>query len=187
MEINQNEKLSTISEKLEQLQLRISELEEKVAELQDKAGITTETAISEPIDIMADEVSFVVPSRKEEFSAKPEVSKPSPTPAKPAVAPKPEVAPKPAARKPASYSWQTATAAAPLTNILSGIALKERGIFINTLFKEDAQLFMDTITAFNAMGSLSEALDYIEAHFPEWNLASDIVYKLMMAVRRRLN
>ena len=84
-------------------------------------------------------------------------------------------------------AWMVDSPAAPLSNILSGIALKDRGIFINTLFREDPQLFIDTIGELNAMGNFAQAQTYIEQKFPEWNLDSDAVYRLMMAVRRKLN
>lgn len=85
------------------------------------------------------------------------------------------------------YAWQTASPASPLSNIISVISLKERSLFINVLFKEDAQKFIDTINAFNAMGSLSEAEKHIRKHFPEWKMDSDVVFRLMMAIRRKLN
>ena len=100
-----------------------------------------------------------------------------------AEAPKPEKAePKPEVKR----RWQLDTPASELSNILSAIALKERGIFINALFKEDAQLFIDTIAAMNAMTSLSQAEEYIKEHFSYWKLDSDVVYRFMMAVRRKL-
>lgn len=85
------------------------------------------------------------------------------------------------------YAWKKATPASPLSNILSGISLKERGMLISTLFKDDAQLFIDTVSAFNSMKSLNEAEAYIISRFPSWNLDSDNVFRLMMAVRRKLN
>lgn len=85
------------------------------------------------------------------------------------------------------YAWQTDTPASPLSNILSGIALKDRALIIGILFQDDAQLFIDTISKFNKMHSLTEAESYIHKRFPRWKLDSDSVYRLMMAVRRKLN
>lgn len=171
---------------LAQLQQEMAALQEKVAELAERLSSIAplpekEAAYEEPLDIMLDvEVPFVVPSRKEELSGekkkpsagKPKQPKENPVPLKPADT---------------VYAWHTDTPASPLSNILSGIAIRERGIFINVLFKENPQLFLDTVSALNAMQSLKEAEAYIKAGFPEWNLASDVVYRFMMAVRRKLN
>ena len=85
------------------------------------------------------------------------------------------------------HAWQTAKPLPPISNILSGISLRDRGPIINTLFREDAKLFIDTVTLFNGMSSLSEAEEHISQNFPEWNLDSKIVREFMMAVRRKLN
>ena len=59
-------------------------------------------------------------------------------------------------------------------------------LFINTLFQENPELFQSTIAQFNNMQSLADAEAYIETHFPGWNLDSDIAFRFMMAVRRKL-
>ncbi len=94
---------------------------------------------------------------------------------------------KPAPQPTMFYGWQTDTPASPLSNILSGIALKDRALIIGVLFQDDAQLFIDTVSKFNRMRSLNEAESFIRKKFPRWKLDSDPVYKLMMAVRRKLN
>ena len=84
-------------------------------------------------------------------------------------------------------AWRTDRPGMPVKNIISGISLNDRVLLINVLFREDPMLFQDTIAKLNAMGSLNEALDYISGNFPEWDLNSEPVYRLMMAVRRKLN
>ena len=74
----------------------------------------------------------------------------------------------------------------PVKNIRSAISLYDRALFINTLFKENYALYDKTISDLNAMASLEEAVSYIEASFPDWNLSSDAVYGFMMAIRKKL-
>ena len=83
-------------------------------------------------------------------------------------------------------TWRTDIPGAPVGNIISGIALNDRVLFINTLFKGDAQTFIDTIGKLNSMTSFTEAVSYIGDNFPDWNTGSDLVYRFMMAVRRKL-
>ena len=83
-------------------------------------------------------------------------------------------------------AWRTDRPGYPVKNIISAISLNDRLLLINALFKEDPVLFQDTIAKFNAMASLQEAIEYIEANFNDWNLNSEPVYRLMMAVRRKL-
>lgn len=73
-----------------------------------------------------------------------------------------------------------------VSNIISGISLNDRILLINRLFGEDPSLFQTTISTLNALGSLNEAIDYIRTNFPDWDLSSDVVYSLIMAVRRKL-
>ena len=84
-------------------------------------------------------------------------------------------------------AWRTDRPGMPVKNIISAISLNDRVLLINVLFREDPMLFQDTIAKFNAMGSLKEALDYISENYPEWDMNSEPVYRLMMAVRRKLN
>lgn len=83
-------------------------------------------------------------------------------------------------------AWKTAMPGTPVKNVISAISLNDRVLFINTLFKEDPMAFQETISAFNAMSSFDEAEEYVRSHFPDWNLNSDQVFRLMMAVRRKL-
>ena len=84
------------------------------------------------------------------------------------------------------HAWRTGLPGSPVRNILSAISLNDRVLFINTLFQENPELFQSTIAQFNNMQSLADAEAYIEAHFPGWNLDSDIAFRFMMAVRRKL-
>lgn len=85
-----------------------------------------------------------------------------------------------------NQAWRTDRPGSQVKNVISAISLNDRVLLINVLFKEDPMLFQSTISAFNAMATLDEAVDYILANFPDWNLNSEPVYRLMMAVRRKL-
>ena len=84
-------------------------------------------------------------------------------------------------------AWRTDRAGSPVKNVISAISLNDRVLLINILFKEDPLLFQDTIAAFNSMSGFEEAVAYVKQHFPEWDLNSDPVYRLMMAVRRKFS
>lgn len=83
-------------------------------------------------------------------------------------------------------AWRAAIPGSPVKNIISAISLNDRVLLINTLFKEDAIAFQDAISTLNGMPSFAEAEEYIMENHPDWNLNSDIVYRLMMAIRRKL-
>ena len=85
-----------------------------------------------------------------------------------------------------NFQWMIDLPGGPVANVISAISLNDRVLFINTLFKEDPSLFQQTIAAFNGMQTISEAVSYVIANFPDWNLNSEVVYRLMMAVRRKL-
>ena len=85
-----------------------------------------------------------------------------------------------------NFQWMIDIPGSPVSNVISAISLNDRVLFINTLFGEDPGLFQQTINAFNSMESVSEAVSYVMANFPDWNLCSEVVYRLMMAVRRKL-
>lgn len=83
-------------------------------------------------------------------------------------------------------SWKHDLPGSPVRNILSGISLNDRMLFTKTLFGNDPGLFQQTVSLFNNMNSLQEAEQHIVKTFPKWNMNSEIVYRFMMAVRRKL-
>lgn len=85
-----------------------------------------------------------------------------------------------------TYQWQKDMPGLPVKDIRSAIALNDRVLFINTLFGQDPILFQDTLSALNAIESLPEAEEYVSGHFPQWDLSSEVAYRFMMAVRRKL-
>ena len=85
-----------------------------------------------------------------------------------------------------SFQWMMDIPGGEVANLISGISLNDRVLFINTLFREDPKLFQKTVTQLNAMASIEDAVSFLVNHFPEWNLSSELVYRFMMAVRRKL-
>ena len=87
----------------------------------------------------------------------------------------------------AKQAWRTDMPGAPVRDIRSAISLNDRVLFINRLFGEDPVNFQETLNILNQMGSLDEAVAYLVETHPSWNLESELVYRFMMALRRKLN
>lgn len=143
---------------------------------------------TEPIDIELDDIpqealpSDAVP--EPEAAAVPETGPEATAEPEPEPAPAPAPAPAPG-KATAGYLWETDIPGSKVSNILSAISLNDRVLFINVLFREDARLFRDTVAALNSMQGFGEAKQYIMDRFRDWNLSSETVYRLMMAVRRK--
>jgi hypothetical protein len=86
----------------------------------------------------------------------------------------------------ARQAWRTDMPGTPVRDIRSAISLNDRILFINWLFNEDPMAFQETLTSLNSMTSFDEAVNFVVARHPEWDLESDTVYRFMMALRRRL-
>lgn len=83
-------------------------------------------------------------------------------------------------------AWRTDIPGSELKDIMSAISLNDRALFINSLFSENPELFVSTVSDLNTMSSLDDAVRYIRTHFPDWDMDSDLVYRFMMEVRRKL-
>lgn len=83
-------------------------------------------------------------------------------------------------------AWRTDMPSSEVKDIRSAIALNDRILVINKLFGGDAENFQDAVAALNSMSSLDEAVDFLKERYPDWKWNSDIVYRFMMAVRRRI-
>lgn len=201
MEKNNMEILGDFLSEIESLKKRISTLEESVvamkAEMESAPVETPSEPVSEDVDIDIDIVDIPESEPEdlppfEEKSAEPELpvaseaAEPeSEIEVKPL--PVPESEPKKSLKTvDGSYAWQSAKPGMPVKNLRSAISLFDRALFINTLFKEDYSLYDKTISELNQVASFPEAIDYILTNFPDWNLASDVVYSFMMALRKKL-
>lgn len=170
--------------------------------------------VPEPVEVIPEPVDVDLPTEDipaVEPAAEPEPAiEPEPEPAvepEPAIEPEPTIEPEPVAEPEPevidlsidmagmgartvpdakNYQWMIDLPGGPVANVISAISLNDRVLFINTLFKEDPALFQSTISEFNKMETINEAVSYVIANFPDWNLNSEVVYRLMMAVRRKL-
>ena len=209
------ETLAGLKARIAEVEERLAELERLPEEPEEQIGIIEEPDTVSPIDISIDEEEFGEPAVAPVPEPEPE-PEPEPVPepeSKPK--PEPETEPEPfggllddeipatpkasindrqerRARKAVmdvmgqKLAWKTAIPGTPVKNIISAISLNDRVLFINTLFKEDPMAFQEAIAAFNGMASFEEAEEYVRTNHPEWNLNSDLVFRLMMAVRRKL-
>lgn len=84
------------------------------------------------------------------------------------------------------HSWKNDIPGPEVKDVRSAISLNDRVLFINSLFREDPMAFQSALNAINSMAGFSEAENYLMASHPEWNFDSDIVYRFMMAIRRKL-
>ena len=82
-------------------------------------------------------------------------------------------------------AWRTDIPGAPVKDILSAISLNDRVQFINVLFNGDPGLFQQARAQINAMETLDQAVEYITSTY-NWDLGSQVVYRFMMAVRRKV-
>lgn len=180
MEKNTTVSLPEIQAELKQLKQRIEELEAKIA------AYNAMESSSAPADFTDIEISVEeLPEESvDDLPAAPEIED---LPESPAKSRKPAAKPaeKPA-EAPKDYPWLRDVPPVRVKNIRSAISLQDRALYINTLFKEDFQLYDLTISELNALEDASQAAKYVTEHFPEWNLKSDIVYSFMMAVRKKL-
>ncbi len=85
----------------------------------------------------------------------------------------------------ADCAWRKDMPGAPVRDIRSAISLNDRVIFINLLFDEDAQAFVNALTQINNMETLDQAVEYLTSTFPAWDMNYELVYRIMMAVRRK--
>lgn len=205
MEKNNMEILGDFLSEIESLKKRISTLEESIvamkAEMESAPVETPSEPVSEDVDIDIDivdipesepeepvaPVEMDLPVEEPELPVASEAAEPeSEIEAKPEPAPEPQAQQRPLKTVDGSYAWQSAKPGMPVKNLRSAISLFDRALFINTLFKEDYSLYDKTISELNQVASFPEAIDYILTNFPDWNLASDVVYSFMMALRKKL-
>ena len=84
-------------------------------------------------------------------------------------------------------AWRNDIPGAPVKDILSAISLNDRVQFINVLFNGDPAMFQQARAQINTMETLDQAVEYITASYPQWDMNSYLVYRFMMAVRRKVN
>ena len=82
-------------------------------------------------------------------------------------------------------AWRTDMPGTPVKDLLSAISLNDRVQFINVLFNEDPAAFQQARARINLMETLDEVIEYVTSEF-EWDMNSQVVYRFMMAARRKV-
>ena len=83
-------------------------------------------------------------------------------------------------------AWRRDMPGPEVKDVRSAISLNDRVMFISTLFRDDSMLFQDVINKINALTTLEKAVQYLKENFPEWDMDSELVYRFMMSVRRKI-
>ena len=196
MENNERDFLQEAQKEIASLKERIASLEERLAAFEAHVGEPEEASEVDFSDVELG-VTDTLPEPQPEPvpTPEPEVEEPVLMPEEPEEPrhpeePKAPEQPAPAAVAPSasisSYAWSKDNPGILVKNIRSGISLLDRALFIGTLFKEDFNLYDNTIAELNNLHTLDEAVAYIQEHFPEWEMGTDVVYRFMMAVRKKL-
>ena len=161
-------------------------VEESVEEtVEEPVEEVVEEVAEEPADLPAEE-----PVLQDDDDDLPIFAEPEPEPEPVAVPEEPVVDQK---ARPAvidsmidRQAWRTDMPGTQVKDIRSAISLNDRILFINMLFNQDPMAFQEALTKINQMTTLDEAVSYIVAERPDWDLGSETVYRFMMAVRRKI-
>ena len=185
MENREQQILSEIKSMMASIRSQIELLDAKMAELQQV--VDPEGVDALPIDLDIDLLEPVY----EDFPEVELAFEPEPEVVEPELLLEPEVVVEQPVQAvidtmTAKHPWRTDMPGTPVKDIRSAISLNDRIIFINYLFNEDPMAFQNSLKKINTMASLDEVLEYVSQEHPEWNLESEVVYRFMMAVRRRI-
>lgn len=184
--------LAEISDLAASLRRQLEELEEKIAHLKSVYHESADYQYDEvdiPIDIDIDEMSAEEPARmsdETEPEAEPETEPEAVAEVVESVAEVPPVRQAVIDVLEDKRAWKTDMPGAPVRDIRSAISLNDRVLFINRLFNEDPMSFQDMLSKINNMTSIEEVIEAVVAEHPDWDLGSEIVYRFMMAVRRKI-
>lgn len=194
MENREQQILSEIKAMMSSIRSQLELLDAKMAELQQAVDPQDVELVPIDLDIdIADHQPAVEPAAEEPVVEEPmeaEVPVEDDLPMFEEPEPEPVAEPEPKQAvidaMAAKQAWRTDMPGTPVKDIRSAISLNDRIFFINYLFNEDPMVFQDTLTRINQMGTLDEVVDLVVTEHPDWNLDSDVVYRFMMAVRRRI-
>lgn len=176
--------LAEISDLAASLRRQLEELEEKIAHLKSVYHESADYQYDEvdiPIDIDIDEMSAEEPAAISEETEPETVAE-----VVESVAEVPPVRQTVIDVLEDKRAWKTDMPGAPVRDIRSAISLNDRVLFINRLFNEDPMSFQDMLSKINNMTSIEEVIEAVVAEHPDWDLGSEIVYRFMMAVRRKI-
>lgn len=83
-------------------------------------------------------------------------------------------------------AWRLDMPGSEVRDVRSAISLNDRVLFINYLFKEDATLFHEAMNVINQAENLNDMVEYFENKYSDWDFDSELVYRFMMAARRKV-
>ena len=204
MENREQQILSEIKSMMSSIRSQLELLDAKMAMLQQAVDSKGDSADPIDLDISDDDlpfaddpVSIVEPYPVSIVEPDPDpilIADPEPVEeAVPAVGPEPAPVLQAAPAIPAvidtmtaKQAWRTDMPGTQVKDIRSAISLNDRILFINMLFAQDPMKFHDALSAINQMTDLDQVTAYLYENNPDWDFESDVVYRFMMAVRRRI-
>ncbi len=181
MENNQQQILSEIKSLMSSVRVQLEQLDAKMAQLQqmyepqefDMAPIEMDFDVV-PEPVAEPEPSLLLEPEQQSVQIVPEqVQQTAPVAVIDVMATK--------------HAWRTDMPGSPVKDVRAAIALVDRALFINALFDEDAMAFMESLNQINQAETFDAAVEYLAAAHPDWDFDSDVVYRFMMAVRRKIN
>ena len=175
-EMLEDPEIEILKEKRKQLAEELARLE--TLEITDDAPISTE----EPVVELEPEPVVEEPAPAPILELEP-VVEPAPV-----AEPEPVVEPAPVVEKPAPrpVPQQTSLFGTTVEDIRQAISLGDRFLFQRELFGGNGELMQKTLDELNALGSLSEAMDYVLDNF-EWDKESTAVQLFENVLKRRFS
>ena len=208
------QKLSALEVRVAQLEQQLEEANETMRRLGDRLEAKGEWLEDPDIEILKEkrqllaeeldrletlEITNDAPISTEEpvveLEPEPVVEEPAPAPIlelepvvepAPVAEPEPVVEPAPVVEKPAPrpVPQQTSLFGTTVEDIRQAISLGDRFLFQRELFAGNGELMQKTLDELNALGSLSEAMDYVLDNF-EWDKESTAVQLFENVLKRR--
>ena len=174
-EMLEDPEVEILKEKRKQLAEELARLE--TLEITDDAPILTEEPVVEESEPVVEE-----PAPAPILELEP-VVEPAPV-----AEPEPVVEPAPVVEKPAPrpVPQQTSLFGTTVEDIRQAISLGDRFLFQRELFAGNGELMQKTLDELNALGSLSEAMDYVLDNF-EWDKESTAVQLFENVLKRRFS
>ena len=190
-----NETMRRLGERLE---AKCEMLEDPEVEIlkEKRKQLAEELARLETLEI-TDDAPILTEEPVVELEPEPVVEEPAPAPIlelepvvepAPVAEPEPVVEPAPVVEKPAPrpVPQQTSLFGTTVEDIRQAISLGDRFLFQRELFGGNGELMQKTLDELNALGSLSEAMDYVLDNF-EWDKESTAVQLFENVLKRRFS
>ncbi len=167
--------ISELYEKINQAQKLVAELEASLIAAQEQQT----PQVIEDISIITEDLNVAVPSVP--------VEEPAPVVEEESILAPPIVENKVVLDSMIKkQQWRIDRPGGAVKDVRSAISLNDRLLFIRGLFADDAMKFQEVLGLVNSMKNLDEFVAYLEVNFTKWDFESDVVYRFMMAIRRKL-